>query len=281
MLRARQILQPIAGVAAGGLAWGLFEAQWIEFNELEVRLARLPAELDGFTIVHLADFHLGTFSLNGRTLDRAVTWAVEQDPDLVVLTGDLLSRQRGDSHLRTAIGRLRARHGVFAVLGNHDVDATRDPFSTPTDASAVSEAGAVLLGDASAEIQVDGRRVQIVGGDPRRGWKTRRLERLADPAADLRVLLFHFPDVVEWLPPGAFDLVLAGHLHGGQICLPTPGGKVRLEHLRSRHWEGLHETPAGMLHVSRGVGTSFVPFRFLARPEVTKLVLRCPTGSTP
>jgi predicted MPP superfamily phosphohydrolase len=281
MLRARQILQPIAGVAAGGLAWGLFEAQWLEFNELEVPIERMPAELDGFTIVHLSDFHLGTLSLNGRALDRVVTWAVEQDPDVVVLTGDLLSRQQGERHLREAVGRLRARHGVFAVLGNHDVDATRDPFSTPTDASVVSEAGAVLLEDASAEIQVDGRRVQIVGGDPRPGWKTRRLEPLADPAADLRVLVFHFPDVVEWLPPGAYHLVLAGHLHGGQICLPTPRGKVRLEHLRSRHWEGLHETPAGMLHVSRGVGTSFVPFRFLARPEATKLTLRCRTGSTP
>jgi len=267
-------LQPIAGVAMAGLGWSLFEAQWVEFIELDVALERLPAELDGFTIVHLSDFHLGTLSLNARTLDRAVTWAVEQDPDVVVLTGDLLSKQRGETRLRAAVERLRARQGVFAVLGNHDVDATRDPFSTPTDASAVSEAGAVLLDDSSAELEVNGRRVQLVGGDPRRGWKARRLERLADPGADLRILLFHFPDVTERLPPGAFDLILAGHLHGGQICLPTPRGKVRLEHLRARHWEGLHETPAGMLHVSRGLGTSFVPFRFLARPEATKLVLR-------
>ena len=267
-------MQPIAGVATAGLGWALFEAQWVEFIELDVALERLPAELDGFTIVHLSDFHLGTLSLNGRTLDRAVTWAVEQDPDVVVLTGDLLSKQRGETRLRAAVERLRARQGVFAVLGNHDVDATRDPFSTPTDASAVSEAGAVLLDDSSAELEVNGRRVQLVGGDPRRGWKARRLERLADPGADLRILLFHFPDVTERLPPGAFDLILAGHLHGGQICVPTPRGKLRLEHLGARHWEGLHETPAGILHVSRGLGTSFVPFRFLARPEATKLVLR-------
>jgi predicted MPP superfamily phosphohydrolase len=274
MLRARRILQPIAGVATAGLGWSLFEAQWVEFIELEVPLDGLPAELDGFTIVHVSDFHLGTVSLNSRTLDRAVTWAVEQDPDVVALTGDLLSTQRGATRLRAAVERLRARHGVFAVLGNHDVDATRDPFSTPTDASAVSEAGALLLEDSSVELEVNGRRVQMVGGDPRRGWKARRLERLADPEADLRVLLFHFPDVTEQLPPGAFDLILAGHLHGGQICLPTPRGKLRLEHLRARHWEGLHETRAGMLYVSRGLGTSFVPFRFLARPEATKLVLR-------
>jgi predicted MPP superfamily phosphohydrolase len=114
----------------------------------------------------------------------------------------------------------------------------------------------------------------VVGGDPRPDWKEQRPERLADPAADVRLLLFHFPDVTQWLPAGSYDLVLAGHLHGGQICLPTPRGKLHLEHLRAKHWQGLHRTPAGMLHVSRGLGTSFVPFRLLARPEATRLVLR-------
>jgi predicted MPP superfamily phosphohydrolase len=94
-----------------------------------------------------------------------------------------------------------------------------------------------------------------------------------DPEADLRILLCHFPDVVGWLEPDEFDLTLAGHLHGGQICIPTPRGKLRLEHLRALHWEGLHQTVAGPLYVSRGLGTSFVPFRFLARPEATLLRL--------
>jgi uncharacterized protein len=79
---------------------------------------------------------------------------------------------------------------------------------------------------------------------------------------------------VNLLAPGEFHLILAGHLHGGQICIPAPGGKVRLEHLRARYWEGLFELPQGTLHVSRGLGTSFVPFRFLARPEATILRLR-------
>jgi len=75
------------------------------------------------------------------------------------------------------------------------------------------------------------------------------------------------------VPHGVFGLVLAGHMHGGQICIPWPGGKLRLEHLRARYWEGLHRRPGGTLYVSRGVGTSFVPFRILARPEVTELRL--------
>jgi predicted MPP superfamily phosphohydrolase len=260
---ARRNLQPIAALAAAGAAWSLFEAQWVELRELEAPVAGLPRELDGLTILHLSDFHLGTLSLNGRALERAIAWAAEAEVDVVALTGDLVSRRRGAASLGRALGRLRVRHGVYAVLGNHDVDA-----------AIVREAGAVLLADSSAAIEVRGRRIQIAGGDPQWDWKTRGLERLAAAEADLRILLFHFPDVTQWLPPGSYDLVLAGHLHGGQICVPWPRGKLRLEHLRAAHWEGLHETPAGLLHVSRGVGTSFVPFRFLARPEATRLVLR-------
>jgi len=270
----RQAAVAAGAAAAAVLAWSLFEAQWVELEELEVPLEGLPDELDGLTIVHLSDFHLGTLSFNGRTLDRAVRWTAESPCDLVVLTGDLLSRQRGEQQLRAAISALEPRHGVYAVLGNHDVDVTRDPFSTPTDASSVEAEGAVLLEDESAMLDVEGCTVQVAGGDPRSGWQERDLGRLADPKADLRILLFHFPDITQYLPPGAFDLVLAGHLHGGQICVPTPRGKVRLEHLRAASWEGVHRTPAGTLHVSRGLGTSFVPFRFLARPQATRLVVR-------
>ncbi len=252
-----------------GLGWGLFEAQWVELNELEVPLERLPAELDGLTILHLSDFHLGTISLNGRALEQAVTWAEGKSIDLVLLTGDLLSRARAEGRLRRAVARLRPRHGLYSVLGNHDVEAARGAL------------GEGVLEDSSVVLELPGGRVQLVGGDPRPGWSRRQLERLADPSADLTILLFHYPDVTEWLPPASYDLIVAGHLHGGQICLPTPRGKLRLEHLHAPHWEGLHPTPAGTLHVSRGLGASFVPFRFLARPEATILRLRCRTGSTP
>jgi hypothetical protein len=262
-------LHPVGATAALGLGWGLFEAQWVELREIEVPLEGLPDELDGLTLLHLSDFHLGMRSLNGRALEQAVSWAERDAIDLVLLTGDLLSRDHAASRLRRTIARLRAQHGLYAVLGNHDVPAARAAL------------GGGLLADSSVTLDVAGKRIQIAGGDPAPDWKGRRLERLADPEVNLRILLFHYPDITEWLPPRSYDLILAGHLHGGQICVPTPRGKLRLEHLRARHWEGVHRTPAGTLHVSRGIGTSFVPFRFLARPEATKLTLRCPTGSTP
>src|ERR687896_2663725 len=155
------------GAATAGAIWALFEAQWVELNELDVPLTGLAPELDGFRIFHVSDFHLGTVSLNGRAFERAVSWAESDDLDLVAMTGDLLSRQRGEARLRDALRRLRSRHGTYAILGNHDVDVTRDPFSRPTDASAVEEEGAVLLEDEAMSFDARGRRVQVVGGDPR------------------------------------------------------------------------------------------------------------------
>src|SRR5919204_4523742 len=193
MPAARRNLQPILALGAMGAAWSLFEAQWVELRELSVPVPRLPTELDGFTILHLSDFHLGTVSFNGRALDQAVGWAGQEEVDLVALTGDLVSRRRGGARLRRELARLRARHGIYAVLGNHDVDG-----------ALLRGTGAVLLDDASVMVEAHGRRIQVAGGDPGWDWKTRGLERLADPHADLRILLFHFPDVTQWLPPASY-----------------------------------------------------------------------------
>jgi predicted MPP superfamily phosphohydrolase len=266
------VLVAVALAAVAGLGWMLFEAQWVELLEREVRIEGLPPELDGLTVLHLSDFHLGTVSLNARTLRKAVDWAESEPPDLVAITGDLVSRRRGERTLRAALERLRPRHGTYAVLGNHDVATTRDPFSSPADLTGLEEHGARLLEHDAVTFEVAGRTVQVAGADPRR--RRKGLHELADPEAGLRILLIHFPDEVRSLAAGDFHLILAGHLHGGQICLPTPRGKVRLEHLRAPYWEGLFELPVGALHVSRGLGTSFVPFRLLARPEATRLTLR-------
>jgi uncharacterized protein len=266
-----------AGTIAAGAAlagWSLFESQWVEFYELDAPVEGLPEELDGFRILHLSDFHLGTVSLNGRAVRKAVAWAAERHYDLAVVTGDLLSRKRGRNDLTEALGSLEARYGTFTVLGNHDIAETRDPFSEPGDPTAVTEAGAVLLSDSGQTFEVGSTRVQVAGISPESFQTTREPGRIADPTADFRILLCHFPDVMPRLRAGDFHLVLAGHLHGGQICLPLPGGKVRLEHLRAAYWEGLHRTRVGTIHVSRGLGTSFVPFRLLARPDAAVLTLR-------
>ena len=84
--------------------------------------------------------------------------------------------------------------------------------------------------------------------------------------------------IARRIPAGAFHLVLAGHLHAGQIVVPFPGGKLRLAHLRARDVEGIYRYGSTVLHVSPGLGTTFVPVRFFARPEVTELVVRSAQG---
>lgn len=270
---------PAVGVAAVGaaatLAWSLFESQWVDFVELNVPVPGLPPELDGFRILHLSDFHLGALGLNALALGRAISWAERRDPDVVVATGDLLTHPRGEATLRRSLARLRARYGMYAVLGNHDVAESRDPFSKASEITDLDEVGAVVLRDSSHSFEANGVRVQVAGVDPRSYMlRNARPEQLADPAARLRILLCHFPEVVDAVPPGRYALTLAGHLHGGQICVPYPGGKLRLSHVRGAYWEGLFRLDGKTLHVSRGVGTTFVPFRLFARPEVTELVLR-------
>ena len=237
---------------------------------LEVPLRRLPPELDGLRIAHLSDFHLGVPSRGRRAVERAVAWAEERRPDLVCLTGDLLSRAKGEALLRSLVARLP---GAYVVLGNHDLAESRDPFSQAVELEALE--GSTLLAGDSRTVELRGRRVQIAGVDPRSyARRQARAERLSDADADLRLLLCHFPGIARRLPAGAFDLVLSGHLHGGQICLPYPGGKVLLAHPRAREREGLYRYGDTTLHVSAGLGTTFVPFRYFARPEATELVLR-------
>ncbi len=253
------------------VAYGWFEAGWLRCRVLEVEIEGLPEPLDGLRVAHLSDFHLGVPSRGRSATERAVAWVAERRPDLVCVTGDLVSHPRGVPLLVRLLGTLDR---PFVVLGNHDVAVTRDPFSRAAELDGLRDV-ALLLRDEAASVERAGRRIQVVGVDAEsypRG--TARPWELLDPRADLRILLCHFPRIERRLPFGAFHLVLAGHLHAGQIVLPYPGGKVTLAHPGARLVSGSYPSAGGILHISPGTGTTFVPFRFFARPEVTELVLR-------
>ena len=216
-------------------------------------------------IAHLSDFHLGVPSRGSRAVKLGVDWAASLDADFVAITGDLASRPSGERVLRELVARLER---CYAILGNHDRAVSRDPFSKPVALHELEPA--TLLLDEGRMLDVRGRRVWVAGFDPR----SRGREPDLSQDADLRVALSHFPSVLDRLPEGSFELVLAGHMHDGQICVPYPGGKLRLAHPRARYTVGVYRSPAATMHVSAGLGTTFVPFRFGARPEATELVLK-------
>lgn len=261
----------IAAVVLCGLAYGWLEAGWLRTRVLEVPIVGLPAALDGLRVGHLSDFHLGApLSLGNRASAQAARWVAARAPDLVCVTGDLVSHPRGEQRLRAILAELEQ---PFVVLGNHDVAVTRDPFSQAAELRDLADA--TLLRDGEETVALRSETVSVVGVDP----VTYRAERARPQAlvrgdATFRLLLCHFPAVVDRIPHGSFDLILAGHLHAGQICLPLPGRRITLAHPSARFVAGLYETRAGPMHVSPGTGTTFVPFRFFARPEVTELVLR-------
>ena len=189
----------------------------------------------------------------------------------MAISGDLLTHPRGEPMLRQLVRILP--QPVFAVLGNHDIALSRDPQARRSDLEDLEPA--TLLRDEGRLVELRGRSVWIAGADPRlilRGRPRTDPNSLARDA-DLSILLCHYPRVLDRLEPGRFDLVLAGHMHDGQIALPFPGGKIRFAHPSARYNAGVYRNAAATMHVSAGLGTTFVPFRFAARPEATELTL--------
>ena len=260
-------------VAVACLLYGWLEAGWLRTRVLDVELGELPEALDGLRVAHLSDFHLGApLSRGNRASAKAVAWVAERRPDVVCVTGDLVSHPRGEPRLRELVARLDR---PFVVLGNHDVAVTRDPFSRAAELRDLEPA--TLLFDDQVELDLGGEGAVVVGVDPvSYSEKRAHPHALVPPGVAFRLLLCHFPGIVDRIPEESFDLILAGHLHSGQICLPTPHRRVTLAHPRARFVSGLYRTKAGVMHISPGTGTTFVPFRFFARPEVTELVLRRP-----
>jgi predicted MPP superfamily phosphohydrolase len=252
----------------------VFESQWLQTRRLDVPVAGLPPALDGLSILHLSDFHAGTPSLNMRTLRKAVAFGVQEQPDMVAITGDIVAHPRGEPGVVEQLARLTPSLGMYAALGNHDTGNTRDPFSRGRIVEDWGAAPVNLLRDRAVTVDANGHTIEIAGLEPD-SWLegTGRLDELFTVDGSFRILLVHFPDAVDDLPPGECSLVLAGHLHGGQICLPRVGGKIRLSHTEWRYLEGVHRVGDTTLVVSRGTGTTLVPFRLLARPEVALLRL--------
>ncbi len=228
----------------------------LDLTERDVEVPRLPPAWDGLSLVHLSDFHF-----NGRVgksyFQEIVRLANELQPDLVMLTGDLVDRACCIDWIPDTLGRLTARYGVYCVLGNHDRDAGAERLGR-----ALEEAGLCYLGGRHVRIEVRGLPAVLAGNE--QPWlPAADLEHCPPPrrGGPFRFALAHSPDQLEWARLHDVNLLLAGHTHGGQIRLPLVG-PIFVPCLRGlRYTEGVFHAPPTIMHVTRGVSGSF-PLRW-------------------
>lgn len=235
-------------------------------RRLRVPVPGLPERLDGLAIAHVSDLHCGKFTA-ARDLDRVVDAVNALDADLLLFTGDLIDLSLADLPMALGmVGRLRARAGLFACEGNHDLIDDGDTFRRE-----VREAGVPLLLDEARTVKVRGERVRIHGVTWGRD-RAARAEAVARARAQLEegtfpILLAHHPHAFD--DADGFPLTLSGHTHGGMLMWNE---RLGAGPVLFRYWSGLYTRGSRSLVVSNGVGNWF-PLRTHAPAEIAHLTL--------
>ena len=248
----------------------LTEPYLLTIEHHAIQLAKLPQAFDGFRIVHLSDIHHSPFT-SREQIERAVETANRLKPDIIALTGDYISHDRRyAAPCAELLGRLRARHGVFAVLGNHD---------HWTDAALITDLfraeGITVLVNQGMRFEQRGEAFWLAGVDDTMvGLEDLSLALAGARESEMKLLLAHNPIILRRAARAHVDLVLSGHTHGGQVKFRSEqaaSGKPRRRLLR-----GLGRQGETQIYVTRGLGTVVLPIRYGCPPEVSLLELRRP-----
>ncbi len=247
---------------------GIDEALDVRLGDVTIPVPGLDSRLDGLSILHLSDLHLGTLEGTLDAVEKAVTGA---KADLCVMTGDYAPQygQRTNyvvQGLERILAGVESRNGVFATLGNYDSAGL-------TQALIGSGICQVMINE-SAQITINGAPVCITGtDDPYEQDQTPIKAALSNPSKGFRIALVHTPDLAADAAVAGHDLYFCGHTHGGQICLP--GSKPVLTNCRKRPdmASGLWREGSMWGYTSRGAGVSSIPRRHNCPPEVTLIRL--------
>jgi predicted MPP superfamily phosphohydrolase len=267
-------------LTAGLAAYSLAQVNHFRVRRLDLAIPTLPPDLDGLTIAHVTDVHVGRFT-TGRVLNRIVEQSNALRADLVLMTGDLINMSLSDLPVALdAVRRLDAKYGVYLCEGNHDLIESGRAFRRRTKA-----AGVPLLVNEQSTMLIRGVPLQLLGLRWGTGLPvaTRAAER-GDEAiraafANLMqqrrpdafpILLAHHPHAFDPAAEAGIPLTLSGHTHGGQLMLTKDVG---FGPIMFRYWSGLYERGDSKLFVSNGVGNWF-PLRTHAPAEIAHLTLR-------
>jgi predicted MPP superfamily phosphohydrolase len=246
-------------------------------------LARWPERLNGFTIALLSDFHYDPF-FSVHPLHAAIPLVSGLRPDLIVLTGDFVSVPEIGDDAKAAsaaepcaqvLRQMRAPHGLWAILGNHDCET--DPEQVTR---ALRAAGIHVLNNKSEAIEHDGARFWLGGVDDVISGAPDLAETVRSvPASEAVILLAHEPDFADEASKFAIDLQLSGHSHGGQIRIPLIP-PLYLPELAKKYVMGTYQVGPLPLYTNAGLGTIGLPVRLNCPPEITLITLRSSISSS-
>jgi predicted MPP superfamily phosphohydrolase len=262
------------GVAAAG-AWTVHDIHSERFslrvNRRRLRVPGLPAPLEGLKIALLSDFHAG-WCTPWNLATRAAALATAEKPDLTFLLGDYISDPVASvgAPLRKVLAAMRAQHGVWAVLGNHDWMYGRH---RPVLAG-LAATGATLLRNSARRLSIRGEDLWLAGlDDPVTERDNFEAALRHVPAGALTFLLTHTPDVIYQAAQLGLRAVFAGHTHGGQVCIPFYGPPIVPSKFGKRFAAGAFNVNGTSLYVTRGIGSVPPLVRFNCPPEVSILTL--------
>jgi predicted MPP superfamily phosphohydrolase len=248
---------------ASGLYWrGVHNAAKVEMRHNRIALPHLPEAFDGFTILQLSDLHV---EMSEAAMARAAKLLKGVTYDLCVLTGDYRAKTYGPYDATLAgVAKLRAALNgtIYGVLGNHDTICL---------VPGLEEMGIKILLNESVTIERDGERVYLAGIDDAHFYRVDNIEKAAAriPHGEFSILISHTPEVYRQAAHADFDLLLSGHTHGGQICLPG-GLPITLDSVLPRSMgSGAWKYHDMVGYTSVGAGVSVVPVRFNCPPEIT------------
>lgn len=272
--RRRQIAAALLLPAMLWFVW--FENNAIVSEQISVELAGLPEQFDGFRIVLLADLHGKTFGKDNRRLLALVRAA---QPDLIAICGDLADRREQLGEVAALARSLAGIAPAYYVTGNHEWAAGIVPELT----NMLESAGVNVLANEFVRLELDGECVVLAGvHDPNGPYDMLQPAELAaqinrvQPDAPIVMLAHRNDDPAQWDALG-IDLVLSGHGHGGVIRLPIVGGLLGSNRtLFPDYTAGLYQSEHTQMVVSRGLGNSGVPLRFMNRPDVPVVILSVP-----
>jgi len=248
---------------ATGLYWRARKnAENIKIRHHDIRSPQVPDSFHGFTILHLSDLHA---DMNSGAMRRLIELLPTVSYDLCVLTGDYRGKTYGSYQAAIdGLARVRAnlQGSVYGVLGNHD---------TIRMVPALEEIGIRMLLNESDAIERNGEQIHLVGIDDAHYYRVDNIEKAASslPAADFSILLSHTPEIYRQAAHAGFQVLLSGHTHGGQICLPGAIPIILDSVLPRRMGAGAWMYRGMVGYTSVGVGSCILPVRLNCPPEIT------------